>query len=330
MATIQLVTFVALALCLASAQPFLPGLQVLPYSKGYIKEPLTLTCAVNFTDKYKPNAGIVNAIAVTIKEKQGLYGGAGPALFPYLNGKGGSQGYGLSASINIFSLIGGPVSIAFTERARPERGCYAEDFGSFYTGLPPAQPYRGFGGYGGVGSSYGGLNGLGGLGGGFNGLGGLGGYGSGLGSNYGMGGQGYGLGGQGYGPDGQGYGLGGQGYGMGGQGYGMGGQGYGGPGPMGGAGPIGGAGYSGVIYTERAPGIVANIRLTPGTASEINIDTLSGFSSLKDLAGRGIVVCPDAAVGDKYGEYVCENGILSCCALHYDNGEQKLTVSYNY
>lgn len=37
MATIQLVTFVALALCLASAQPFLPGLQVLPYSKGYIK-----------------------------------------------------------------------------------------------------------------------------------------------------------------------------------------------------------------------------------------------------------------------------------------------------
>lgn len=38
-------------------------------------EPLTLTCAVNFTDKYKPNAGIVNAIAVTIKEKQGLYGG---------------------------------------------------------------------------------------------------------------------------------------------------------------------------------------------------------------------------------------------------------------
>ncbi|KAH9499902.1 hypothetical protein Btru_076875 [Bulinus truncatus] len=334
MATLHLLTCVALAIVSTQAVgPLLP--QLLPIPKGYIKEPLTLTCAVNFTDKYKPTAGIVNAIAITIKEKNNLYGGLSPSLFPYLGGSGGSQGSGLSATINIFSLIGGPVSVAFTERARPERGCYADDFGSFYTGLPTPPPAYGLGGYG---SGYGGLGG--GYGGGLGGFGGLGGYGSNMGGygNGGYGNPGFGSGGYGMGGLGGGYGLGsGQPYGMGGAGPAVGaGQPYGmgGPGPMGGAGMLGGAGYpgfgGGIIYTDRTPGIVANVRLTPGTASEINIDTLAGFSNLKELAGRGVVVCPDAAVENKYGDAKCESGILSCCALHYDNGEQTLSVSYGY
>lgn len=47
-------------------------------SVKYLKlltEPLTLTCAVNFTDHYKKDYGVVHAIAVTIKEKPSEYGG---------------------------------------------------------------------------------------------------------------------------------------------------------------------------------------------------------------------------------------------------------------
>ncbi|XP_059167238.1 elastin-like [Physella acuta] len=277
--------------------PIYPGI---PIAKGYVKGPLTLTCAVNFTDHYKPSSGIVNAIAVTIKDKQAGYGGMGPALFPFQQG-------GLSASIDLFSLVGGSVSIAFTERARPERGCYAEDFGTFYSGQSS---------YGGIGLGPVGL----GIGGGY-GLGG--GFGSGLGAGYGGGyGSGYG----------SGYGMGGLG-GIGGYGAGYGAGGYGGMGGFAGVGslyPAAGAGYGQAAYEDNVPGVIAKVKLTPGTASEINIDNLRGFSSLKELAGRGVVVCPDAAIENKYGEAVCEGGILSCCALHYDSGDQTLSVSYGY
>lgn len=127
---------------------------------GYEQKPLTLTCAVNFTNYYKKDAGIVNSIAVTIKEKSG---GMKPSLLSYV---GYGNGGGLTANFEIFSAYGGPVSIAFTERARPESGCSTEDFGPFLTpksgmadlslgsyGSPGA--YGGYGGYGGAGA-YGG------------------------------------------------------------------------------------------------------------------------------------------------------------------------------
>lgn len=51
-----------------------------------------------------------------------------PSLLKLIGGYGDG---GLTATIDIYSAVGGHVAVAFTERARPEKGCYAEDFGSF-------------------------------------------------------------------------------------------------------------------------------------------------------------------------------------------------------
>ncbi|XP_035826085.1 keratin, type II cytoskeletal 3-like [Aplysia californica] len=79
-------------------------------------------------------------------------------------------------------------------------------------------------------------------------------------------------------------------------------------------------------HGDSVPGVIAEVNVSPGTASEINIDNLSGYSSLKDLAGLGVVVCPSDSVDSDYGSAKCEGGILSCCALHYDTEDQSLSV----
>merc|ERR1712033_21725 len=94
-----------------------------------------LNCQLTFRDVANPSV-ITNSISVNIKEKESEYGNMHSGMGPMghmgmamMKNTGSQDGPGLEAKIGIFSTTGGEVTIAFTETARPQDGCVAEDFG---------------------------------------------------------------------------------------------------------------------------------------------------------------------------------------------------------
>jgi len=286
-------------------------------------EPEYLTCLVRFRDPAAPNT-ILNAIAVNIQEKSPSrdshsHSNSWMGMMGPLMGQQQQDDGGLEAYVQMFSTTGGPVSIAFTDAARPEEGCAAEDFGYFLR-HPGSQRGHSMGGRMPMMGGYPGLGGMGAM-------------------KYGMGGMG-------------------MKYGMGGMGmkYGMGGMGmkYGNPmmmnkqmmmmkGPMNpmmmgsyGRHPAMGHMMGGMHHPmmgmmdmddhdHKPEGVFAETDLAPNMKATINIDRLEGFRSLSDLAGRGVVVCPTSMVDHHDDDAMCDGGILACCALHYDENKQMLS-----
>lgn len=75
-------------------------------------------------------------------------------------------------------------------------------------------------------------------------------------------------------------------------------------------------------HEEEPAGAIATTDVAAGIKASIVIDKLSGFETLDELAGHGVVVCPaDNVEHDFNDNSMCSGGILSCCALHYDNEE---------
>jgi len=116
----------------------------------------------------------------------------------------------------------------------------------------------------------------------------------------------------------------GGGYGMG--GYGMSpmmmGMGMGNPMMMGKMGMMGGVPHT---HEEDPEGIIASADCAPGIKASIHLDKLKGFNSLKQLAGRGVIICPSDNIEHDFDDQAkCTGGILACCALHYSKDDVKL------
>jgi len=308
------VVIAALLVIVAEAQPGMGWNQpMMPAPKKYVEKPRgrILTCQLNFRDVNDPSQ-IINSISLNIRQRDETYHGTTTVGH-------GDKKPGLEAKLGIFSAIGGKVTVAITETARPQEGCVSENFGRFLKNYKPRGPpitpkiapmvqkypmmkypmqgYGGMGGYGGPRGPYGssgfGMRGLGGMG--------------------RMGGMGGGMGGF---PGRDGIGMMGMG-GMGSPGM-MGGMGF--NNPM--MGMMGGFGHS--VHQEH-PGVLARADLVPGIKASIVIDRLKSFDRLEQIAGRGVVVCPSENVELDFDMHSqCAGGILSCCALHYDQDEVHL------
>jgi len=270
-----------------------PPMMPMAHMHGRHKERQYLTCQINFRSTKNP-AVILNSIAVTIKERA-------PDASSMMGGMMGKQsanhGPGLEATIGVFSSTGGAIKVAVTETARPQEGCKAEDFGHF---LRPKNSMSGsmmspmMGGK----MMYPAMGGMMGMG-----------YKS---SSYKS---------SSYSPFGMHKTMGSSNYPT-----------MGGMGMMGGYPMMGGMGMMGGMmpmmhHTHHEmdhEGVLASHTLAPGVKASINIDRLRGFTSLKELAGRGIVVCPKEKVDQDGHEAECEGMILSCCALHYSKDEVML------
>merc|ERR1711879_766696 len=72
-------------------------------------------------------------------------------------------------------------------------------------------------------------------------------------------------------------------------------------------------------------GIVAEVQLTSGQKTTVNIDNLE-FKDLKDLAGRGVAICSEVTY-DSAGFPSCKEPYYSCCSLKWDNKEAALAQS---
>jgi len=279
-----------------------------------------LTCQLNFRDVNDPSM-IVNSISVNIREKEESFSGPGHMGQMGMNlVNHGEQKPGLEAKIGIFSAIGGKVTVAFTETARPQDGCVAESFGRFLRDFKPPRlpmsPKMGMVGKYGVG-----------------GMGMMNKYAMpGFGMKYGAGAMpGYGMtsikshtrtpfGSTGIAKHSQGFGMGGVGM------MGMGSpimMGMGFNNPMMGMGMMGmGMGHH---VEEQPEGVIATTDVAPGIKASIVIDRLKSFERLDQVAGRGVVVCPAENVEHDFDmNSKCSGGILSCCALHYDMEEVHL------
>jgi len=129
-------SLLALALFVAAAQaqygfgamPMHPALHM---EEDHL-EPKYLTCLVRFRDPAAPN-NILNAIAVNIMERPRdrdahahSHQGSWMGMMGPLMGQQQQDDSGLEAYVQMFSTTGGPVSIAFTDAARPEEGCAAK------------------------------------------------------------------------------------------------------------------------------------------------------------------------------------------------------------
>lgn len=132
-----------------------PGVQT------YVPEPpLQLTCSAAFTSEKDGHPYIVEALAATIKDKGQGQGYGAPGMGPaggffgspynpaaFMGGYGGFPGAGrpgLQAQVELFSSVGGYVSIIVTERAFTAEGCINDNYGK---GLTPGFYGSGSGGY---------------------------------------------------------------------------------------------------------------------------------------------------------------------------------------
>jgi len=82
-------------------------------------------------------------------------------------------------------------------------------------------------------------------------------------------------------------------------------------------------------YTSVSPS-VARTKLAAGMIASFHIDHLEGFTSLSQLAGRGVIACKDSAVKQdtSTGQWSCttdaSDTALPCCSLHYSGAGDTL------
>merc|ERR550519_1148788 len=77
--------------------------------------------------------------------------------------------------------------------------------------------------------------------------------------------------------------------------------------------------HHGSAIDKLPQGAIAHIKLNQDSKSTVELSNLQGFTSLEELAGRGIIVCPTENIkADGYGGHKCDKQVLMCCALHYD------------
>merc|ERR1711879_501678 len=81
-------------------------------------------------------------------------------------------------------------------------------------------------------------------------------------------------------------------------------------------------GHGGHHMVDDDAGIVAEVQLTSGQKTTVNIDNLE-FKDLKDLAGRGVAICSEVTY-DSAGFPSCKEPYYSCCSLKWDNKEAAL------
>merc|ERR550517_1358514 len=88
--------------------------------------------------------------------------------------------------------------------------------------------------------------------------------------------------------------------------------------------------HHGSVINQLPQGAIAHVKLNDKSKSTIELSNLQGFTSLEELAGRGIIVCPtDDIKPDGYGGHKCDKNIKMCCSLHYDQKEQKLEDKFH-
>ncbi|GFN97341.1 hypothetical protein PoB_002384700 [Plakobranchus ocellatus] len=75
-------------------------------------------------------------------------------------------------------------------------------------------------------------------------------------------------------------------------------------------------------------GVVGRIPITKGSVSTFSVDGLP-FNSLKELAGRGLVICADVQQ-DESGQSFCLRPFYACCQLHYDDTPANLEKSQRW
>merc|ERR1719239_407873 len=128
---------------------------MMPAPKKYVEKPRgrILTCQLNFRDVNDPSQ-IINSISLNIRQRDETYHGTTTVGH-------GDKKPGLEAKLGIFSAIGGKVTVAITETARPQDGCVAESFGRFLREYkprgPPITPKIGAGMLGKYGAAAGGI-----------------------------------------------------------------------------------------------------------------------------------------------------------------------------
>jgi len=76
---------------------------------------------------------------------------------------------------------------------------------------------------------------------------------------------------------------------------------------------------------------LAKTTLASEMMASFHIDHLEGFTSMAQLAGRGVIVCrADEVAKDEGGHWQCNNAVsaelLPCCSLHYSGAGNSLAA----
>merc|ERR550517_1368203 len=87
--------------------------------------------------------------------------------------------------------------------------------------------------------------------------------------------------------------------------------------------------HHGSVIDQLPQGAIAHVKLHQKSKATVQLSNLQGFTSLEELAGRGVIVCPTEKIkADGYGGHKCEH-VTMCCAMHYDQKEQKLEDKFD-
>jgi len=86
-----------------------------------------------------------------------------------------------------------------------------------------------------------------------------------------------------------------------------------------------GYGYGFGYHKPTSPSVIAKTTIHSSQLASFHVDRIVGFSTLAELAGRGVIVCPtDSVMTGVNGKTYCSGTGKSCCALHYAHAEEHI------